>query len=234
MLNDIWLGTLEVAGSVTSFTVGVYDAVSFGLYSKTVEAAGAGESWGESLAMFPVSNRLGHTTAIATMTVTGAAGIARGGVTLVGAVGTSSGLGGGGVAIASTGMTISATAAAEGAAYAGGGLILLAAGSESASNGPRGGKGKPLTERHREHLRESDLRGAQKEQAGGTSGTRPDGMPWQHLKEVQDSMRGLRNGIIRIKNQLCRELPPWERRRLEEELAKASDMLDRARKWLEQ
>lgn len=142
MLNDIWLGTLEVAGSVTSFTVGVYDAFSGGLYSKTVEAAGAGESWGESLAMFPVSNRVGHAVGTSAALVSGGAAIYRGGATLLGSVTTTTlGFGGGGAAAATTHITISTAAAVEGAKYAGGGLILLAAGSESASNGPRGGKG---------------------------------------------------------------------------------------------
>jgi hypothetical protein len=143
MLNDIWLGTLEVAGSATSFTVGVYDAFSGGLYSKTVEAAGAGESWGESLAMFPVSNRVGHAVGTSAALVSGGAAIYRGGATLLGSVTTTTtlGFGGGGAAVATTQLTVSTAAVAEGGRYVTGGMILLAAGSESASTGPRGGKG---------------------------------------------------------------------------------------------
>jgi hypothetical protein len=69
-------------------------------------------------------------------------GLARGGATLLGSAGTAtSGLGGGGAAVATTQLTVSTAAVAEGGMYVTGGMILLSAGYESASSGPRGGKG---------------------------------------------------------------------------------------------
>jgi hypothetical protein len=52
------------------------------------------------------------------------------------------------------------------------------------------------------HLGESDLAGAVKEIYGLSSGKKADGTPFQHLKEVQESLNGMSNQISSLKKQI--------------------------------
>lgn len=86
---------------------------------------------------------------------------------------------------------------------------------------------------HKEHLTERDLDAARRELDGEVVALRPDGTPFDHVGEVRDSQRGLKNIINTINNRLSHpETTRVEREQLQDALSDASRLLDRSEQFV--
>ena len=84
-----------------------------------------------------------------------------------------------------------------------------------------------------DHLTPRDLDAARRELGGEVVARRWDGTPFNHVQEVQDAQRGLRNRIIELKSWLSRPgTPDGIRQQWQNELGKASRALDSSRGWV--
>jgi hypothetical protein len=80
---------------------------------------------------------------------------------------------------------------------------------------------------YKQHLTQADLDAARRELGGEVIGLRPDGMPWDHVKEVQNAQRGLKREIVRLKGMLgSSHCGSEERAAAEQRLGEASRLLD--------
>jgi Bacterial toxin 28 len=92
---------------------------------------------------------------------------------------------------------------------------------------------KAKIDNHKEHLTYRDLDAARRELTGEIVQTKPDGVAWDHIGEVQDSQEGLDNQIERINRRLgWPDLPPDERATLEKYLGEASRLLDHSEQFV--
>ncbi|MEY8042170.1 putative T7SS-secreted protein [Saccharopolyspora cebuensis] len=98
---------------------------------------------------------------------------------------------------------------------------------------PLPAKEETKTDRLKEHLTERDLDAARRELDGEVVARKPNGEPWDHVKEVQDAQRGLSNRIDQINRQLGNtRTTPEQRAALEDELSEASRLLDRSEEFV--
>jgi hypothetical protein len=89
------------------------------------------------------------------------------------------------------------------------------------------------TDRLKEHLTDKDLDAARRELNGEVVKEKGSGVPYDHIKEVQEAQDGLSNRINRIKQLLSdSRLKPEERPDLESELSEASRLLDYTEQWV--
>ncbi|WP_063057436.1 polymorphic toxin type 28 domain-containing protein [Nocardia sienata] len=83
------------------------------------------------------------------------------------------------------------------------------------------------TDKIKEHLTDRDLDAARRELNGEVVARKPDGTPWDHVREVRDAQNGLVKRIDQIKRQLGdSRTNPADRAELERELSEASRLLD--------
>ncbi len=84
------------------------------------------------------------------------------------------------------------------------------------------------------HLQRSDLKAAWREDSRGeVVARRSDGIPYDHITEVRNAQRGLKNTINDIRRQLQRnDHPPETRARLQKELSQASRLLDHSEGYI--
>jgi hypothetical protein len=83
------------------------------------------------------------------------------------------------------------------------------------------------TDRLKEHLTDRDLDAARRELDGEVVARKPDGTPWDHVREVREAQVGLVNRINRLKRQLGdSRTADVDKPALQAELAEASRLLD--------
>jgi hypothetical protein len=83
------------------------------------------------------------------------------------------------------------------------------------------------TDRLKEHLTDRDLDAARRELDGEIVARKPDGTPWDHVREVREAQVGLVNRINRLKRQLGdSRTADVDKPQLQTELAEASRLLD--------
>jgi hypothetical protein len=83
------------------------------------------------------------------------------------------------------------------------------------------------TDRLKEHLTDRDLDAARRELDGEIVARKPDGTPWDHVREVREAQLGLVNRINRLKRQLGdSRTANVDKPALQAELAEASRLLD--------
>ena len=78
----------------------------------------------------------------------------------------------------------------------------------------------------KKHLTYRDLIAAKREVKGEVVARKIDGKPYDHIHEVRDAQRGLKNVIARLKADLRENLEPAVRKQKEVELGEASKLLD--------
>lgn len=89
------------------------------------------------------------------------------------------------------------------------------------------------TDKIKEHLTQRDLDAARRELDGEVVARKADGTPWDHVNEVRDAQRGLRNRIRQLQQQLGNpDLAPAARAEAQRELGEASRLLDRSREFV--
>jgi hypothetical protein len=101
------------------------------------------------------------------------------------------------------------------------------------SGGEPGGKAGTKTDRLKEHLTDRDLDAARRELKGEVVKTKPNGVPWDHVDEVQNAQRGLLNRIGQLKRQLLdSRISDADRAALQSELSEASRLLDHSEQFV--
>ncbi|MGX1776472.1 polymorphic toxin type 28 domain-containing protein [Nocardia brasiliensis] len=97
-----------------------------------------------------------------------------------------------------------------------------------ASDGTTDQSSRPTkTDKIKEHLTDRDLDAARRELNGEVVARKPDGTPWDHVREVRDAQNGLVNRIGQIQRKLGdSRTSGTERQELERELSEASRLLD--------
>jgi len=89
------------------------------------------------------------------------------------------------------------------------------------------------TDQYKEHLTDDDLDAARREANGEIVARKLDGTPYDHIKEVRETQRGLLKRIERIKRKLgFPSLSAAEREALLKELGEASRLLDKSEEFL--
>ena len=89
------------------------------------------------------------------------------------------------------------------------------------------------TDRLKEHLSDRDLDAARRELQGEVVARKPDGTPWDHVREVQEAQRGLVHRISRLNRQLNdSRTSATEKPALEAELSQASRLLDHSERFV--
>jgi hypothetical protein len=84
----------------------------------------------------------------------------------------------------------------------------------------------------KEHILNGELDAARRELAGEVVARKPNGVPWDHVHELQDAQRGLLNRIRAINGRLGRgNLDPGVRADLLKELGEASRLLDKTEEY---
>jgi hypothetical protein len=79
----------------------------------------------------------------------------------------------------------------------------------------------------KQHLTQADLDAARRELQGEVIGLRPDGVPWDHVEEVEGAQAGLKREIARLKRMLGNSrCGSEERAAAEQQLGEASRLLD--------
>jgi hypothetical protein len=93
--------------------------------------------------------------------------------------------------------------------------------------------GATKTDRVAEHLTRKDLEAALRESKGEVVARKPDGTPYDHVKEVREAQRGLVNRIEYLKRQMGdSRISAETRSAYEAELSQASRLLDYSEKYL--
>ncbi|WP_245664583.1 polymorphic toxin type 28 domain-containing protein [Nocardia grenadensis] len=112
-------------------------------------------------------------------------------------------------------------------------IIAARAYLDTEAEGPAGTDGTSTSDRPtktdkiKEHLTDRDLDAARRELNGEVVARKPDGTPWDHVREVRDAQNGLVKRIDQIKRQLGdSRTNPADRAELERELSEASRLLD--------
>ncbi|MEU4430045.1 polymorphic toxin type 28 domain-containing protein [Nocardia rhamnosiphila] len=112
-------------------------------------------------------------------------------------------------------------------------IIAARAYLDTEADGPVGTDGTSTSDRPtktdkiKEHLTDRDLDAARRELNGEVVARKPDGTPWDHVREVRDAQNGLVKRIDQIKRQLGdSRTNPADRAELERELSEASRLLD--------
>ncbi|WP_130342492.1 polymorphic toxin type 28 domain-containing protein [Herbihabitans rhizosphaerae] len=96
-------------------------------------------------------------------------------------------------------------------------------------------KGEPTqTDKHKKHLKRSDLDGARRESGGEVVKRKAKtGVPYDHVDEVQNSQRGLLNQIDWLNKKLDdSRTSDADKKKMEAELGEASKLLDRSEGFL--
>lgn len=89
------------------------------------------------------------------------------------------------------------------------------------------------TDRIKEHLTDRDLDAARRELNGEVVAQKADGTPWDHVDEVRNAQRGLRNRVRSLQKQLSDpNLSAAERAAAQSELSEASRLLDYSRQFV--
>jgi hypothetical protein len=89
------------------------------------------------------------------------------------------------------------------------------------------------TDRLKEHLSDRDLDAARRELQGEVVARKPNGTPWDHVREVQEAQRGLVNRVTRLQRQLeDGRTSDAEKPAIETELSQASRLLDHSERFV--
>ncbi|MGH3874908.1 MAG: polymorphic toxin type 28 domain-containing protein [Pseudonocardiaceae bacterium] len=111
--------------------------------------------------------------------------------------------------------------------------VCVPGGTDSSGVDNRSSQESTKTHRISEHLTQRDLDAAKRETDGEVVARKPDGTPFDHVKEVRDAQRGLLNRIEDIKRRLGdTRIPDEARAVLESELSRASRLLDYSETYL--
>jgi hypothetical protein len=98
---------------------------------------------------------------------------------------------------------------------------------------PKGTFPEGSKEAQRQTRQYGELKAAWREERGEVVKLRQDGIPYNHRKEVQHAQRGLKNTILKIRQELSRNPSPEIRARLTRELSEASRLLDHSEGYLQ-
>lgn len=86
---------------------------------------------------------------------------------------------------------------------------------------------------HKKHISKSDLDAARRELNGEVVKLKDSGKPFDHVKEVRDSQKGLKNNILTIKKDLSEStLSAAEKQQLENLLSESSKLLDHTKMFV--
>ena len=89
------------------------------------------------------------------------------------------------------------------------------------------------TDRLKEHLTDRDLDAARRELNGEVVARKPDGTPWDHVREVKEAQLGLVNRIEKLKRQLTdSRTAASDKPALVAELSDASRLLDHSERFV--
>jgi hypothetical protein len=119
-------------------------------------------------------------------------------------------------------------------------------GKESMTSSPSAGGSRPSeasesigdaeptkTDRLKEHVTDRDLDAARRELKGEVVARKPDGAPWDHVREVREAQLGLVNRINKLKRQLTdSRTADSDKAALEAELSEASRLLDHSERFV--
>jgi hypothetical protein len=98
---------------------------------------------------------------------------------------------------------------------------------------PIGEPGPTKTDRLKEHLTDRDLEAARRELKGEVVALKPDGTPWDHVREVREAQLGLVNRIKQLKRRLKdSRTTEIDKPALEAELSEASRLLDHSERFV--